>query len=183
MLQNKSLLIGTIVVLALLRFVLLPLQQHQQELYQQLEGLNKRFQRSEALLQQQQQLQLLQAEQQQQLTQLLLPFPKVSSSSQYRLQLQQQLQQLAAAQGAAVTFFDWLSETPLQVFNLHRGRISLRIKGPAAKVMLVHALIEQQYPHFIQRDIRGSWRGSLTAQSEVELTLLFEADYQLAEAS
>lgn len=183
MLQNKPLLLSIIGLLALIRFVLLPLHQHQQVLYQQLESLNKRLQRSEALVQQQQQLQLLQSEQKQQLTVLLQPFPKVSSSSQYRLQLQQQLQQLAAGHGAAVTFFDWLSDAPLQVFNIQRARISLRITGPAANVMQAHAMIEQQYPHFIQRDLRGSWRGSLTPQSEVELTLLFEADYQLAEAS
>lgn len=182
MLQNKPLLLGIVALLLFVRFVAVPLQQHQQALHQQLDALTKRLQRSEALLQQQQQLELHQAEQQQQLSQILKPFPVVSSSSQYRLQLQQQLQQLAAAQGASVTFFDWLSDTPLQVFNMQRGRISLRIKGTAANVMLLQAQIEQQFPHFMLRDLRSSWRGDLNQRSEIELTLLFEADYRLQEA-
>jgi hypothetical protein len=33
------------------------------------------------------------------------------------------------------------------------------------------------------RDIKASWRGALNQHSEIELTLLFEADYLLQEAS
>ena len=183
MLRNKPLLLAILAILVLARFVLVPLQQQQQAQYQQLDALTKRLQRSEALLEQKQTLESLQAEQQQQLSQLLQPFPLVANSSQYRLQLQQQLQKLAAAQGVSVTFFDWLSDTPLQVFNLQRGRVSLRIKGTAANVMQLHTQIEQQFPHFMLRDLRSSWRGDLNQFSEIELTLLFEADYRLQGAS
>ncbi|WP_134053933.1 hypothetical protein [Rheinheimera aquimaris] len=183
MLRNKPLLLTILAILVLARFVLVPLQQQQQAQYQQLDALTKRLQRSEALLQQKQKLELLQTEQQQYLDQLLQPFPVAANSSQYRLQLQQQLQKLATAQGASVTFFDWLSDTPLQVFNLQRSRVSLRVKGTAANVMLLHTQIEQQFPHFMFRDIKASWRGVLNQQSEIELTLLFEADYLLQEVS
>ena len=182
MLQNKPLLLAIVAVLALLRFVVVPLQQQQQDLYQQLEVLSKRLQRSESLLQQQEQLQSSYTAAQQQLEKLLQPFPVVASGSQYRLTLQQQLQQLASANNASVTFFDWVSDTPLPVFNLQRGRVTLRIRGTAANVMQLHAQIEQQFPHFISRDTRSSWRGSLTPQTDVELTLLFEVDYRVQEA-
>lgn len=183
MLQNKQLLLAIVAILALLRFVVVPLQQHQQDLYQQLDALTKRLQRSEALVQQQEQFQSSYTAAQQQLEELLLPFPVVAGSSQYRLALQQQLQQLASANNAAVTFFDWVSDTPLPVFDLQRGRVTLRIKGTAANVMQLHSQIEQKFPHFISRDIRSSWRGSLTPQTDVELTLLFELDYRIQEAS
>jgi hypothetical protein len=182
MLQNKTLLLALLAVLVFIRFGIVPWHAYQQQQYQQLDAVTKRLQRSQALLQQQQQLQQWQAQQQQEVSALLAPYPMVSSASDYRLQLQQQLQQLAAANSVSVTFFDWLSDTPLQVFNLVRGRISLRLQGPAGNIMLVHSLIEQQFSHFNLRDIKANWRADLNAQSDVELSLLIEADYCLQEA-
>lgn len=182
MLQNKPLMLGIVALLVFLRFVLVPWQAYQEELHQQLDALSKRLQRSEALLSQQQQLNESQAQLQQQLTTLLQPFPAVEAAAQYRLQLQQQLQQLAAEHQVSVTFFDWLSDTPLNVFNLQRARINLRLQGNAASVMAVHLLLEQRYTHFIIRDLRGSWRGAISPDSQVEFTLLIEADYRQQDA-
>lgn len=182
MLRNKTALISLVIVLVVIKFGLLPLQQAQQDLHQQLTGLDKRLQRSQNLLQQTDTLQQWQSSQQQQLQQLLQPFPQVASAAQYRLLLQQQLQQLAAANNVSVTFFDWLTDTPLGVFSLQRGRISLRLEGDAANIMLLHLKLEQQFPHFVLRDIRASWRGALSPGSRIELTLLIEADYRVVEA-
>lgn len=179
MLQNKPLLLGLIAVLAFIRFAVLPWHDYQQSQYQQLAAVSKRLQRSEALLQQQQQLLQWQQQQQQQLDALLAPYPLVSSAADYRLQLQQQLQQLSAGNNVSVTYFDWLSDTPLEVFDLIRGRMSLRLQGPAGNIMQVHSQLEQQFSHFILRDIKGSWRGELSPQSDIELSLLIEADYRL----
>jgi hypothetical protein len=182
-LQNKPLLIGLIAFLVVIKFVLLPLQQKQQDVYQQLDSLTKRVQRSEALIAQQQELLQWKDRQQQQLQTLLAPFPVVNNATQYRLQLQQQMQLLAAEHKVSVTFFDWLSDSPLEVFNLYRGRVSLRIEGSAANVMRWHGQLEQQFPQFILRDIRGNWRDVLTADSRIELNLLIEVDYQLQEGA
>lgn len=182
MLQNKPLLIALVALLAVVKFVLLPLQQQQQALYQQLESSTKRVQRSEALLAEKETLLQWQSRQQQELQQLLQPFPLVDSAAQYRLQLQQQLQQLAAANQVSVTFFDWLTDTPLQVFNLQRSRISWRVEGDASKVMQLHLQLEQQFPQFMLRDVKATWRGDLSHSSRIELNLLIEIDYKLQEA-
>lgn len=181
MLQNKPFWLGLVLLLAGIKFVLLPLIQLQQDNYNELEGLSKRVQRSEALLADKDQLQQWQVTQQQQQQQLMLPFPVVDGATQYRLVLQQQLQQLAAENGVSVTFFDWLTDTPLQVFNLQRGRLSWRVEGDASQIMQLHVQLEQQFPHFILRDVKASWRGDLNPGSRIELNLLIEVDYKLQE--
>ena len=181
--RNKIILLSLVVILMVIKFGLLPLQQARQDVHQQLIGLDKRLQRSQALLEQQDVLQQWQSNQQQQLQQLLQPFPQVTSAAQYRLELQQQLQQLAAANNVSVTFFDWLTDTPLGVFDLQRGRIALRLEGDAGSIMQLHLKLEQQFPHFLLRDIRASWRGELAPGIRIELSLLIEADYQIAEAA
>lgn len=180
--QNKVVLLGIVAVLAFVRFAVVPWHEYQQSKYQQLDAVTKRLQRSEALVEQQQRLIEMQQQQQQQLATMLTPFPKVTNPSAYRLQLQQQIQQLAEENGVAVTFFDWLSDTPMQVFSLSRGRISLRLKGLAGNIMSTHSLIEQRFPNFIVRDVKANWRNDLTPQSEIELSLLVEVDYQEQEA-
>lgn len=182
MLQNKIALISLVVVLVVIKFVLLPLQQAQQAQQQQLAGLNKRLERSQALLEQKDLLQQWQATQQQQVQTLLRPFPVVAGSGPYRLALQQQLQQLAAEHNVSVTFFDWLTDTPLEVFNMQRGRLSLRLEGGASRIMQLHLALEQQFPHFLLRDVRATWRGDLNRGSRIELNLLLDVDYRLQEA-
>lgn len=180
--RNKVILLSLVGVLLVIKFVLLPLQQTQQDMYTQLEGLNKRLERSQALLAEKETLKQWQSTQQQQLQKLLQPYPEVANASQYRLTLQQQLQQLAAENQVSVTFFDWLTDTSLEVFNLQRGRISLRLEGDASRIMQLHLQLEQQFPHFLLRDIRATWRGGLERGSRIELNLLLETDYKLAEA-
>ena len=182
MLRNKIALISLVVILVVIKFILLPLQQTQQDMHTQLEGLNKRLLRSQALLAEKDTLLQWQSTQQQQLQKLLLPYPEVTNAAQYRLTLQQQLQQLAADNRVSVTFFDWLTDTPLDVFNLHRGRISLRVEGDAGSIMQLHLKLEQQFPHFSLRDVRATWRGGLERGSRIELNLQLEVDYKLAGA-
>lgn len=182
MLRNKAALIGLVLILVVIKFILLPLQQAQQNLHQELAGLNKRLHRSQALVEQKDMLQQWQSTQQQELQTLLQPFPEVTAAAKYRLTLQQQLQQVAAENQVSVTFFDWLTDTPLEVFDLHRGRISLRVEGNASNIMQLHLKLEQQFPHFSMRDIRATWRGELGRASRIELNLLIEVDYRLAEA-
>lgn len=182
MLQNKK-LIAVVVLLVIIKFVLLPLQQKQQELHQQLDSLVKRVQRSEALVQEKDTLQKWAITQEQELTQLLQPFPVVDNAAQYRLTLQQQLQQLAVEHQVAVTFFDWLSDTTLNIFEMQRSRISLRVEGEAAAIMLWHAKLEQRFPQLVVRDVRATWPQQLTQNSRVEVNLLIEVDYQLKDES
>ena len=166
--RNKLILIAVMTTLLLIKFVLLPLQQKQQDLHQELTVVSKQLQRSKALVEQE-------------LQKLLQSFPEVVSTSQYRLALQQQFQKLALDNAVSVTFFDWLTDTPLDAFNIHRGRVSLRVDGNASKVMQLHLMLEQ-FPHFSLRDIRASWRGDLSRDRRIELNLLIEVDYRLPEA-
>lgn len=181
MLQNKWLL-AVVGLLAAVKFLFLPLQQLQQEQYQLLDSLTKRVQRSEALLSEQQALQQWASAQEHQLQQLLQPFNQVDNAAQYRLMLQQQLQQLASSYDVTITLFNWVSDTPLSVFNLHRGRVTLQLEGEAANIMQMHLQLEQRYPQFISKDLKANWRGELSNKSRIELQLLLEVDYLLAGA-
>lgn len=181
MLQNKWLL-AVVALLAIVKFLLLPLRQMQQEQYQLLDSLTKRVQRSHALLSEQEPMKQWASEQQLQLQLLLQPFVSVDNAAQYRLTLQQQLQQLATSHGVTIMLFNWVSDTPLAVFDLHRGRVNLQLEGEAAHIMQMHLQLERQYPQFISRDLKANWRGDLSNKSRVELQLLLEVDYQLAGA-
>lgn len=181
--RNKLILIGILGSLLLIKFVFLPLSEMQQDLHQQLTVLNKQLQRSKALLEEQSVLQEWQESQSSRLESLLQPLPEVSSASQYRLSLQQEIQQLAAEKQVSVTFFDWLTDLPLDAFNVHRGKVSLRVEGRASQVMQLHVELEKRFLHFSIRDIRASWRGALDQERRIELNFLIDVDYKLPEAA
>ena len=179
MLQNKPLLFSIIAILAGLRFLVWPYLDYADAQHQRLLTLTEREVKSSALLEQKATLENVLHQQHIKTERLLKDIPVTHDTQAYRLGLQTGLQQLAAQQGSQLVFFDWLGETDLAAFDVHRARINIRLKGRISNIVLTHAAIEQQFLHLSVISLTGNWRGELGRASEVELTMVLEADYRL----
>ncbi len=179
MLNNKPLLIGIILLLAALRFLIVPWMDYQDEQKQQLETLTKRLVRSEALLEFKDQLYQQKDQQDIVVGQFTDQLEQSTSVQQYQLELQQRLQQLIETRNAKMELFDWLSDSDLKAFSMHRARINLRFTGQLSDVIALHLMIEQQYPHAQILDLNTSWTGDLTKGRNLNVTMLIEADYRV----
>ncbi len=179
MLNNKPLLIGIILLLAALKFLIVPWMDYQDEQKQQLETLTKRLVRSEALLEFKDQLYQQKDKQDTAVAQFTDKLEQSVSVQQYQLEFQQRLQQLIETKNAKLELFDWLSDADLKAFNIHRARINLRFTGQLSDVMAIHLMIEQQFPYAQILDLNTSWVGDLTKGRNLSVTMLIEADYQV----
>jgi hypothetical protein len=179
MLNNKPLLLGIILLLAGLRFIIVPWMDYQDEQKQQLETLTKRLVRSEALVEFRTELTEQKQLQDTAVTRLLADLQQSPSTEQYQLEFQQQMQQLLESNNVSLLLFDWLSDTDLKAFNAHRARVSLRFEGTIADIVKTHLLLEQKYPSLLIRDLNTSWRGGLSKESRVAVTMMLESDYRV----
>jgi hypothetical protein len=177
MLNNKPLLLGIILVLAGLRFIIVPWMDLQDEQKQQLETLTKRLVRSQVLVEHRAELNELKDRQDLVVNQLLRGMRTSPSTAEYQLEFQQQMQQLLESNNVNLLLFDWLSDTDLKAFNAHRARVSLRFDGAVADVVKTHLMLEQNYPGLLIRDLNTSWRGGLSKESKITVTMMLESDY------
>lgn len=179
MLNNKPLLIGIVLLLAALRFLIVPWMDYQDEQRQQLETLTKRLVRSEALLEFKEQLYQQKDKQDIVVAKFTGKLEQSASVQQYQLELQQRLQQLIENKNAKLELFDWLSDSDLKALNMHRARINLRFTGQLSDVIGIHLMIEQQFPFAQILDLNTSWIGNLGKGRNVTVTMLIEADYRV----
>lgn len=179
MLNNKPLLLGIILLLAGLRFIIVPWMDYQDEQKQQLETLTKRLVRSEALVEFRTELTEQKQLQDTAVSKLLTGLQQSPSTEQYQLEFQQQMQQLLESNKVSLLLFDWLSDTDLKTFNVHRARINLRFEGTIADIVKTHLVLEQNYPSLLIRDLNTSWRGGLSKESRVTVTMMLESDYRV----
>lgn len=181
MLQNKKLLLSIIAALAFLRFVWVPWLAHLEEKQGELQTLTRRVERSITLVQQRELLTENHSHAQNDVSEVLKAFPLVADKGQYALNVQRELQALAEQNQVTISLFDWVSDTPLSVFDLQRGRLTVRLEGEVAHLIQMQSAIERNFSNFIVREFRGSWRTNLTAGAMAEWSMQLDADYRLGE--
>lgn len=120
--QTKLLLL---VVLAFLRFAVVPFLDYQAQSKEQLELLTQQLDKAEQLMNSKEQLQQVKLATEQQFNQLREVFFKDENSAQFRLSQQQFMQQQLLAFNAEVSFFDWLGQKQLAdgQIEVHQARI------------------------------------------------------------
>ncbi len=176
--QNKS-LIWLLVLLLVARFVLVPWLEWQDEQLIELQTLNKRLDRSEALLNAKELVSSQAAQAETAVDTLLKGIAVTPAVAEYKISFQQLLQQQLESLQVQLLLFEWNSDRSLEVFDLQRGRINLRIKGAYPNLLRAHAQLEQNFSGLQIRELRASWSEALRASSEVELQLVIDLDYRV----
>ncbi len=176
MARNK-LLIFVLGLLLVVRFVLVPWLEWQDEQALKLQTLTKQLVRSEALLGAREEVLNQSTTATLRADELKTGLTKTSDPAQYRVEFQQELQSKLDNIKVQLSSFEWMNDQPLGVFALTRGRINLRLQGSLADIVQAHAMLELDYPGVQIRDLRASLQGSINTFSTVELQLMLEMDY------
>ncbi|MBU1311529.1 MAG: hypothetical protein KKE30_18560 [Gammaproteobacteria bacterium] len=176
MARNK-LLIFVLGLLLVLRFVLVPWLDWQDEQATKLRTLTKQLVRSEALLEAREDVLKQSGNASQRAEVLKSGLIKTTDAAQYRIEFQQELQKKLDSMNVQLASFEWMSDQDLRVFSIQRGRINLRLQGKLADIVLAHGMLELDYPGLQIRDLRAIWQGPLNVYSVVELQMLSELDY------
>lgn len=176
--QNKS-LIWVLLFLLAARFVLVPWLEWQDERLIELKTLNKRLERSEALLSAKELVSSQAGQAESAVEALLQGIAVTPAAAEYKISFQQLLQQQLENLQVQLLLFEWNSDRSLDVFNLQRGRINLRLKGTYPNLLRAHAQLEHNFAGLQIRELRAGWSEALRASSEVELQLVIDLDYRV----
>ena len=141
-------------VLAAIRFVIVPWVAHQGERRDSLQVLTQRLDRSETLVGARESI-LKQAGTLTAATRAARArYPVAQNSDEFRLLAQQQFSMLAQEAGIMITVFDVLLEGEQQEANLKFVRARVQIQGALNRVARFHGEIEGRMPHAAVRSFR-----------------------------
>jgi len=135
-------LLGLALVLAALRFIVVPWTQSQVERRQQLEVLTRRLDRSAGVVAN--------------ADAIRGALGKVTASTaivRQRLEAQRMLAGIASRGGAKVVLFDWVVDGDAPQAGLAYGRVNARIEGPFDSLVSVHGQIEAEMPFAAVREV------------------------------
>jgi len=147
-------LVGLALVLAALRFAIVPWAQSQVEERQQLEVLTQRLDRSASVVASAKDLLAAQGQVAAATEAARKSYPVVADAEQFRLEAQRMLSGIAARGGVKVVLFDWVLDGDAPKAGLAYGRINASLEGPLDSVVSVHGQIEAEMPFAAVREVK-----------------------------
>lgn len=147
-------LVVVALVLAALRFVIVPWTQAQVEQRQQLEVLTKRLDRSAGVVANAQAIRGAQGKVMAAAAAARKPFPEVADRDRFRLESQRMLAAIAGRGGARVVLFDWVVDGDAAKAGLAYGRVNATLEGPLESLVSVHGQIEGEMPFAAVREVK-----------------------------
>lgn len=179
-------LLGLALVLAVLRFVIVPWTQQQVERRQQLEVLTQRLDRSAGVVQSAKEILAAQSKVAAERELTLAPYPVATDKDRFRLEAQRRLAAIATRGGVAVTLFDWVVDGEAQEAGMAYGRVNASLDGPLRRLIAVHGAIEAEMPYAAVREVRMELgRNSVQGLTDdpAILALVIDLYYRPAEAA
>lgn len=178
--RNKNLLLLVLALLLVIRFAILPLQQWQTNTYEQIQLYQKRQNRGEQLLQQQDQIDQIALTWQQLSAQLNSIYPAHQNPGDAQLVAQQRIQALVSANKARFELFDWLVLPVQDSARLQQATVKLRVTGTPAAISALHAGLAA-LPHLQLINGAFNWQNQLSIHSSVTANFDLVYRYQLAD--
>jgi hypothetical protein len=174
--RRNAWLLGIAVVLAALRFVLMPWIHSQAESRERLQVLTQRLDRSvgvrqnrAAILRAAKELQAAAAEAESR-------FPAAPDAAAFRLDSQRQIGAIVAAAGLKMALFDWLLEGRLEGNSLSYGRVRFQAEGALKDLVRVDGELEGSLPFLAVREMQLALTTPAPAPNETRGTLTIVAD-------
>ena len=141
-------------VLACIRFIVVPWSQSQVEQRQQLEVLTQRLDRSVGVVANAQAIRTAQNKVAEASKAALAPYPVVADRDRFRLDAQRQLAAIAGRGGAKVVLFDWVLDGEAESAGLSYGRVNASLAGPIDRLVAVHGQVEGEMPFAMVREVK-----------------------------
>jgi hypothetical protein len=174
-------LLGLALVLAALRFAIMPWAQAQVEQRQQLEVLTKRLDRSAGVVASAQAILAAQGKVAAATQAARKPFPEVADKEHFRLDAQRMLAGIASRGGVKVALFDWVLDGEAARAGLAYGRVNASLEGPLESLVSVHGQIEGEMPFAAVREVKMEFgRGGETglSASSASMALVMDLYYR-----
>ena len=183
MMQNKATLLILIAILAVIRFVLIPVFENQGQQQIQLQMVSTQLGRAKLLLENEKALsdELQRARDVNE--QVSEQMPRSQSVSAARLSIQQNVQTLIVSQGASVQVFDWTSQRPLAEDRMVELQARLVLQGTLLQLMNAQMELQQALPFIAIRDFELQQGTGSVRTPPYRLTLTLQARSLLVEAS
>lgn len=152
MMQDKNkmtLLLSLVVVLAGVKFGLLPVLDWQADKLEQIDSIERRNEKAQRLLDQQQAIFMQLASTGKQYKQTAEAFPVYPESATFRLQSQVMFEQILKQDELSTRRFFWRSDTDTQVQgNLHKAAFNASVYGSAKNFVMLQSKLAHQYPDY-----------------------------------
>jgi hypothetical protein len=141
--ENRTqLLIGAVVVLAAVRFGLVPWAESQVEQRDRLQMLTQRLDRSEGVVANRDAILAAREKLAKDAEGYRERFTRAASTDEFRLVTQQRFSGLMQANGANVRVFDWVLDGDVPESGLSYGRARVTLEGPFRDVVRAHTELE-----------------------------------------
>jgi hypothetical protein len=164
-------------VLAGLRFAVVPWAQAQVEQRQQLEVLTKRLDRSEGVVANSKAILAAEGAVTKATRNARAVFPEISDKEHFRLEAQRQLAGIAGRGGVKVALFDWVLDGEAKEAGLAYGRVNASLEGPLDSLVSVHGQVEGEMPFAAIREVKVEiGRGGATGLSADGATMALVMD-------
>jgi hypothetical protein len=170
-------LVGLALVLAAVRFLVVPWTQAQVEQRQQLEVLTQRLDRSAGVVANAKSILAARGKVAAASALARKPFPEVADKEHFRLDAQRMLSGIAARGGVRVVLFDWILDGDAAKAGLAFGRVNASLEGPLDSLVSVHGQIEAEMPFAAIREVKlAIGRGGAAALGADSATMVLVMD-------
>jgi len=178
-------LLAVAAVLAVLRFVVVPWIEAQNEAHDGLQVLTQRLERSVGVVQNREALSAARQGLAEANAQARERFPTAESVEAFRIEGQRRLGDLAVSAGLKLTLFDWLLDGKVEDAALAFGRVRVQVEGAPWELARLHTDLEGRLPHVAIREVQLSVpRGSSgAADGRATLTLVADVYFRLQEVA
>lgn len=139
MTTNTKWLLAAVVVLAFIRFAVVPAFQSQQQLLDQRKQYQSQIARSQQVLAKKDEYEFLLLKAQSNVQRLENEFPDYQDRSEFRFQFQRSMEQLAKTNNVRITRADWREQESGEVVeNVNMGEFLMFVRGHGLDVMQFH---------------------------------------------
>jgi len=176
----RDLMVGLVLLLAIIKFVFVPVYQHQQEQLTQLTALSKKLEKATALsLSEEALTEQVKSLQQHQLA-LEQQLPKVSNFEELAPLLQGKWQLQLEQAGISVLLFNWVGYQQIGQSKQAVGRVNMRLSGPLAQLIPAVNQIFKQYPHIRIVEAVNSQNSAMISDAAFEVYFTLDVLYQVS---
>lgn len=168
---------GLAIVLAGIRFGLVPWIDTQSNTRDELSVLTKRLDRASGVIESRETIEKSLIEIEAQVAQGSARFPVVQSSESFRLQTQQSMRELATASELSQDLFGWVLEGEVANAGLRYVRARAQYSGDMERVARFHGKLESDFPNMLIREVTVTSPSPIGKGDESFVSMVIVADF------
>ena len=177
--SRVRLLLGLAVVLAAMRFVVVPWVESQAGVHDRVFAITRQLDRAEAMVETGSELEARRDALAAVAAELAARAPLEVPGSEHRVQVQRELRAAVESAGLKLNSFEWILDGETGTAGLLFGRVRLQMEGQLRKVAEAHVNIEAGLAHVFIRDlsvtVRRGGRLDTTANASMELDIYYRS--------